>query len=445
MNSSRYTPIIGLEVHVEPKTKSKMFCNCDAEHFRVTPNTHTCPVCLGLPGALPVPNRKAISYTQMIGLALNCQLAKQSKFDRKNYFYPDLPKAFQISQYDQPLCYNGQITLENGKTIGITRVHMEEDTAKNSHQNGKTLIDFNRSGVPLAEIVTEPDFRNAKDVDLYLKQIQQTIRYLGVSDCDMEKGSMRLEVNMSLATKDMFDINGKIIKFPQYKVEIKNINSFRYAQNAIKYEFKRQSQLLDRGIIPEQETRGWQEKVGKTISQRNKEDAQDYRYFPAPDIPPMEFNSSDFDQLKSLMPELPKAKKERFISEYSLRQDLAEFLTNTKELANYFEQTIIEARKHKLDIAEVAKTLKNKNYDWHKLTPKQLVKKLLQNKKEIISDENTIVNAVNKVLQANPEEVERYNAGENKLMGFFMGQIMRELKGKGDAKVLQQILKDMIN
>ena len=274
--NTKYTPIIGLESHVELKTQSKMFCGCSASHFQVEPNTHTCPVCLGLPGALPVANQKAIEWCQLIGLALNCRLAKESKFDRKNYFYPDLAKSYQISQYDQPLCYQGEVVLKNGHKIGITRVHMEEDTGKSIHKkiNGEdqTLIDFNRSGVPLVEIVTEPDFRNPEDVDEFLKTLRQIIRYLDVSDADMEKGSMRLELNMSLTSHPEL-ISGSHPQFPNYKVEVKNINSFKYLQKALVYEFARQAEILDRGETPVQETRGYQEDVDKTISQRYKEDA----------------------------------------------------------------------------------------------------------------------------------------------------------------------------
>lgn len=476
-----YTPIIGLEIHVELKTKSKMFCQCPAEHFQVTPNTHTCPVCLGLPGALPVANKQAIEWTQLIGLALNCQLATFSKFDRKHYFYPDLPKGYQISQYDQPLCYKGEASLSNGKKVRITRIHLEEDTAKNVHTpnskletldskqiqnpNNKyqtknesvTLIDFNRSSVPLVEIVTEPDFRDPADCDEFLKNLRRTLRYLGVSDCDMEKGSMRLEVNMSLAEVTPPNpllqrggmsplVKGRLggvtsdeIPLPNYKVEVKNINSFRYVQKAIAYEIKRQSEILDRGETPIQETRGYQEDVDRTISQRTKEEAADYRYFPEPDIPPLRFDTVYLSSLKQHLPELPEVKLERYQKEYGLKEDTAWFLVETLKLSSYFEASA-KICSSSADIRDLANAIKNKKYNWEELKPEELVQKIAADKASVVSDEGAIETAVQKVLDANPKEVERFKNGEKQLLGFFMGQVMRELRGKGDAKMVNQIL-----
>ncbi|MGH7203661.1 MAG: Asp-tRNA(Asn)/Glu-tRNA(Gln) amidotransferase subunit GatB, partial [Candidatus Levyibacteriota bacterium] len=333
---SKYKPIIGLEVHVELKTQSKMFCSCSAYYFGEEPNSHTCPVCLGLPGALPVPNKLAIEWCIKIALALNCKINEFSKFDRKNYFYPDLSKGYQISQYDLPFGYEGFIELSNKKRIGITRVHMEEDTGKLSHQdvNGKkvSLIDFNRSGVPLVEIVTEPDFDNATDVKEYLEKLQQIVRYLDVSNADMEKGEMRLEPNISLTLVPK--------QLPNYKVEVKNINSFKFVEKAITYELKRQEEILEKGETPAQETRGWDDNRQITFSQRSKEDAHDYRYFPEPDIPPILTSKAEISNIEKSVPELPAKKIARFVADYELPLYDAEILSREKSLADFFEESV---------------------------------------------------------------------------------------------------------
>lgn len=436
----KYIPIIGLEIHVELKTKSKMFCACDAHHFRVEPNTHTCPVCLGLPGALPVPNAKAVEWCQLIGIALNCSLAKHSKFDRKNYFYPDLSKGYQISQYDQPLCFKGEIILTNGTKIGITRVHMEEDTGKNVHKtiDGKkvTLVDFNRSGVPLVEIVTEPDFRKVEDVDEFLKSLQKIIRFLGVSDADMEKGSMRLEVNMSLSNDPQ--------KLPNYKVEVKNINSFRFVQKAITYELKRQTEILDDGKTPVQETRGYQEDVDKTISQRSKEDAQDYRYFPEPDIPPMEFDEIYLQNIKNQLPELPQTKLNKFQKEYGFDQQVAQFLTETPEISEYFETAVKLGTKSKIDPKTIANLLKNKRIDWQKINPQQLVSNLSQSQNQKGLSDAEIVKIIQKVFADNTDVVTKYKSGKTAVIGVLIGQVMRETRGMANAKTVNSLIIELL-
>ena len=447
--NQKYLPIIGLEIHVELKTASKMFCSCSAEHFLVEPNTHTCPVCLGLPGALPVPNQKAIEWCQLIALALDCQLNQESKFDRKNYFYPDLPKGYQISQYDQPLGYQGRLKLtsenEKPKIIRINRVHMEEDTAKLIHTKIKnqtvSLIDFNRSGVPLVEIVTEPDFRSIQEVDEFLKKIRQLIRYLQVSDCDMEKGSMRLEVNMSLSP---FEQKSKKIKLPNYKVEIKNINSFRFVRKAIEYEYQRQQDLLSQGKSPRQETRGWNEAQNKTVSQRTKEEADDYRYFPEPDIPALEFTFKEIETLRAKLPELPDQKQARFEKEYNLKVKDAGILIRDQEEANFFEEAVRVGKKHKLSPRTIAQVLINKRVDITAMDPAKLVKFLLKETEARISDKEVIKEVVQTAIDNNPQAVGDYQSGKTQVIGVFMGEVMRQTKGKADPQVTREVLQALL-
>jgi len=428
-----YKPVIGLEVHVELKTKSKMFCGCSADYFGQKPNTHTCPVCLGLPGALPVPNKKAIDWCVMIGLALNCKIANFSKFDRKNYFYPDLAKGYQISQYDQPFCQKGSIELSSGKKIGITRVHMEEDTAKLTHQNQDSLIDFNRSGVPLVEIVTEPEFENAKEVVEYLKKLQQIVRYLGVSNADMEEGNMRLEPNISLRKEGETGL-------PKYKVEVKNINSFRFVEKAIEFEIKRQTEILDTGELPIQETRGWNETKNKTVSQRVKEEANDYRYFPEPDIPPVILSDSQIEKLKSQMPETPNAKSERFKKEFNLTDYDAEILTREKLMADYFEEAVIVGKKHNLNPKQIANEIINRKTNINDVLPAELIKKIVSAKQTISISDEALEKIINKVIAANTKAVEDYKKGKTNVVMFLIGQVMREAKQKLDTTVIKNIL-----
>ncbi len=436
---NKYTPIIGLEVHVELKTKSKMFCGCSAFYFGEKPNTHTCPVCLGLPGALPVPNKLAIEWCVKIALALHCKINEYSKFDRKNYFYPDLAKGYQISQYDLPFGEKGLVELKSGKRIGITRVHMEEDTGKLSHQeiDGKkvSLIDFNRSGVPLVEIVTEPDFDNALDVKEYLEKLQQIVRYLDVANADMEKGEMRLEPNISLTTTP-----GKL---PNYKVEVKNINSFKFVEKAINFELKRQEKILENGEMPTQETRGWNEDKGRTFSQRSKEDAHDYRYFPEPDIPPIVMTKDEISKLQEEVPELPDKKLVRFEKEYNLPEYNAEILTRDKLLADYFEETVKKVKD--IDAKTIANWIINKKVDYEKVSSEELLKQITASKQVAAIDENELHKFINEVIKENDKAVADYKNGKEASLMFLLGQTMKKIGKKVDTNRVLDALKKKIS
>ncbi len=433
----KYTPVIGLEVHVELKTNSKMFCACSADYFGQKPNTHTCPVCLGLPGALPVPNKKAIEWCIMIGQALGCEIPLFSKFDRKNYFYPDLAKGYQISQYDKPFAEKGSITLSNGKKIGITRVHMEEDTGKLIHEtvDGEkvSLIDFNRSGVPLVEIVTDPDFDNAEDVKEYLQRLQQIVRYLDVSFADMEKGNMRLEPNISLRREGHFDL-------PNYKVEVKNINSFNFVGKAIEYEVKRQAEILEKNETPAQETRGFVESSSSTVSQRSKEDAQDYRYFPEPDIPPLRWTQEYIDDLKDSMPEMPDEKQDRFEKALGLSSYDAEILTREKSLADFFEQAVKDGKEQNINAKKIANYLINKKPNINEILPAQLVMTIKQATQTTAIDEGKLNEVIEKVMDENSKAVEDFKSGKETVIMFLVGQVMRQYSSRIDAEIVKASL-----
>ncbi len=470
---NKYIPVIGLEVHVELKTKSKMFCRCSNDYFSEEPNTHTCPVCLGLPGALPVPNKKAIEWCIMIGLALNCEIPLVSKFDRKNYFYPDLAKGYQISQYDQPFAINGNVVIaseakqsqdhgiatsplaprnDKGRVIRIRRVHMEEDTGKLSHQelNGEkvSLIDFNRSGVPLVEIVTEPDFTDAKQVVKYLQKLQKIVRYLNVSNADMEKGEMRLEPNISLALNppqpSFSKGGGGMISLPNYKVEVKNINSFKFVEKAITYELKRQEAILEEGKTPVQETRGWDENKQKTFSQRVKEEAQDYRYFPEPDIPPIHWSKEQISALKAFLPELPDQKVARLQSEFGLTPYDAEILTREISVADYFEKAVNEGQrakgKGKVEEKDISNWIINRKVDINNVSPTDLVKKILSAKITIVVDEEELKKVISEVLKENPKAVDDYRKGKQASLMFLLGQVMRKLGKKVDTNIVRSTI-----
>ena len=479
-----YEPIIGLEVHIELETKSKIFCRCSADYFTAKPNTHTCPVCLGLPGAMPVANKKAIEYAQKFGIALGCHFLLKSKFDRKNYFYPDLAKGFQISQYEMPFSQRGSLEIvidDQSKKIGITRAHLEEDTGKLTHAQIKgkkvTLIDFNRSGVPLLEIVSEPDMKSALEAKAYAQKLQQIARYLGVSNADMEEGSMRIEPNVSLRRVSKSQ-SVKVSKLPDYKVELKNINSFRFAQKAINFEIERQSKLLDKGERVSQETRGWNEKENKTVSQRSKEEAHDYRYFPEPDLPPLGFGSSRKAEITKTIPELPDKKFERFKKQYDINQDDVQILTADKKIADFFEEANEAYRKK--DSKKVANWItgellrrlneQGKSISEIELLPASLAELLYlidkgditQNQAKEVFEQMIITGKgaqlviktlgvqqmtqldlqklVDKIIAQNNKAVEDYKAGKVASLGFLIGQIQREAKGQADANLAKNLL-----
>lgn len=442
-----YIPIIGLEIHVELRTKSKMFCGCPANHFGTPPNTQTCPVCLGLPGALPVPNRQAIIWTYQIGQAFGCSLQLESKFDRKHYFYPDLPKGYQISQYDAPLCLGGSVQTPVG-SFALTRIHLEEDTGKLQHTslNGQevSLVDFNRSGVPLVEIVSEPVLHSAEEAKAYAQTVRQVINFLGVSDADMEKGSMRLEANISLAAHDpgSSDDPGSypVKNLPPYKVEVKNINSFNFLKKAIDYEIKRQTALLDQDITPDQETRGFVEKTMSTASQRSKEEAKDYRYFPDPDIPPLKFTSQDLAGFLKDLPRLPADYLAEFVTVYQLPQDTAARLTEHRRLAAKTSDSLRSAQKLGLKPTAVANFLVNQKAQAEKLTPAEIIDLLASKKTAPTLAPKALQAHVTAVVAANPELVAKYRQGKTGVLGALIGEVMKASRGQADPQATRKLL-----
>ncbi len=433
-----YEPIIGLEIHVELATVSKMFCGCKNDPFFAShPNIYTCPVCLGMPGGLPVPNKKAVEWTILLGHALGCKISPESKFDRKNYFYPDLPKGYQITQYDQPLAIDGKLG-----NIQIRRVHLEEDTGKLIHATveGKrvSLVDFNRSGVPLVEIVTEPDFRTVEEVDQFLKKLQQIIRYLGISNADLEKGSMRLEPSISVRLSES-------TKLPEYRVEIKNINSFKFVKEAIEAESMRQMHDPKERY---QATRRYDEKTRTTVLMRAKEEAQDYRYFPEPDIPPMRFEKTYIEELRDRLPELPDAKYARFMKMYSLGDQDSGLLTETRKLADYFEECIKITKKiglvDKISVKRIANWLINKRPDMETVLPAKFIEEIRNVVTVVELPSEEITGAIAIVLETKKQAVEDYKNGKEQALMFLLGQVIKKLKGKGDKQIIAEKLKEKI-
>jgi aspartyl-tRNA(Asn)/glutamyl-tRNA(Gln) amidotransferase subunit B len=484
-----YKPTIGLEIHVELDTKSKMFCSCENDIFEKEPNTNICPVCTAQPGSLPVANEEAIKKTIKAGLALNCSINKESKFDRKNYFYPDLPKGYQISQYDKPFCENGYLQIGQ-KNVGITRIHLEEDTGKLIHSGEDSLVDFNRAGVPLMEMVTEPDITSGKEARKFAQELQLIFRYLKISSADMEKGQMRVEVNISISKNNKLGT----------KVEIKNLNSFRSVEKSIDYEIARQTDLLDSGKKVIQETRGWHDKKQITVSQREKEQAHDYRYFPEPDLPTIHLNDDCINKIKAEIPELPWSKRIRLREEYELEDSVIENFVYNKDLGEYFEKVMSELinwvkeeeSKKKVSKEEFSRVTKLAvNYiitDFWALFQKASIEELEEKvnpenfaelikmiyKEEIsskiakqvllemfktgadpsniieergltqVSDSEELEKIIKKVILENAGPVGDFKKGKENALQFLVGQVMAKTKGRAKPDVVQKILKKLL-
>lgn len=474
----QFETVIGLEVHVELSTKSKIFCGCSTE-FGAPPNTHTCPICLGHPGVLPVLNKKAVEFAMKAALALNCEISEESKFDRKNYFYPDLPKAYQISQYDQPIGENGWIDIEvNGETkrIGITRLHLEEDAGKLVHADSgyASLVDYNRVGTPLVEIVSEPDLRSPEEARAYLEKLKAIIQYCEVSDVKMEEGSLRCDANISLRPvgQEAFGI----------RAELKNVNSFRNVQRGLEYEEVRQADILRDGGEVVQETRRWDEAKGRTVSMRGKEEAHDYRYFPDPDLIKLNISREWVEEIRSSIPELPDARKARYLSEYGLPEYDASVITMSKELSDFFDATVqtgadaktaanwlmgeligyLNANEKEMKDIQMTPeslgqmiTLIEKGTISNKIA-KKVFKEMMETGKSPekiveeqglvqISDEGAIKQMVEEVVAKNPQAVEDFKAGKEKAIGALVGQVMKASKGKANPGVVNQLLRDVLN
>jgi len=472
---TQYEPVIGLEIHAELQTNSKMFCSCSADYSNAPePNTFICPVCTGLPGAMPVLNKKAIEQATLVGLALNCSINEFNTFARKNYFYPDLPKGYQISQYDLPIATKGWLDIlddtESPMRVVVRRVHLEEDTAKLSHEKNYALVDFNRAGVPLLEIVSEPDMRTVEAALSYATKIRAILRYLGVNSGDMEKGVLRFEANVSVRPSGSSEL--------RTRTEIKNLNSFRALTRASAYEIERQIKVYENGGEVVQETLGWDEARGVTVSQRGKEDAHDYRYFPEPDLPPLQLDRAWINSIQTQLPELPDEKKRRFISTLGLTLSESHFLTSEFSLANYFERVLEKSKSpaktiHSWIAGEFSRILNDSSIEIQDVTvspeafaqlvdmvtdkvisgnagkvvlnelfknggdPAQIVKEknLAQ-----VSDTGFIQEAIEKILSDNPKEVEQFLAGKETIIQWLMGQVARATKGKADPNVAKELL-----
>lgn len=441
---NEYELVIGLEIHVELKTKSGMFCGCkNDQSLNKKPNIYTCPVCLGLPGALPVPNKKAIDWTIMLGLALGSEIANFSKFDRKHYFYPDLPKGYQISQYDMPLCIGGSVDTSFG-TVRLHRIHLEEDTGTLKHTmiDGKrvSLVDFNRSGTPLVEIVTEPDIKSSTQATEFLKKLHQIVRFLGISDADMDKGSMRLEPNISVRRKGSTEL-------PSYKVEVKNINSFKFAAAAIEYEFKRHVALLEEGKTPVQETRGWSESKNATVSQRVKEGASDYRYFSEPDIPPLRFTKEYIEALRVKVPKLPDEVKvkEDMIKAHSLNEYKATILVENAPMLSLFQATVSLPSIQQANISggTVANWVMNKVTDFSGTSPSHLAEQIIASQTVVVVSESELNAAILRALKENPKAVADYKSGKKTVIMFLLGKVRVQLPKADTTQILEELKRSL--
>ena len=473
-----YEMVIGLEVHVELATKTKIFCGCTTQ-FGGAPNTHTCPICTGMPGTLPVANRKVVEFAVAAGLATNCEITRYNKFDRKNYFYPDLPKAYQISQLYLPICRNGHVdivTAAGEKSVGIHEIHMEEDAGKLMHDPwlDQTMVDYNRCGVPLLEIVSEPDMRSAEEVIAYLTKLRQTLQYLGVSDCKMQEGSMRADVNLSVRPVGQKEFGTR--------TEMKNINSFKAIARAIAGEYRRQVELIEDGGKVQQQTRRWDDNKGASFAMRSKENAQDYRYFPEPDLPPISLSQAFIDAVRARQPELAEAKAARYQNEFGLPKYDAGILTEEKPIADLFEQAVSACGKPKevsnWIMGETMAMMKEKSVPAENLMlsgqalgaivsavsagrlNRQSAREVFAyafdggediegyikaHGLEIVSDDSAYEQILSDVLARCEKDVAQYRAGNQKVFGFLVGQAMKALKGKADPKKINQMLKAMLD
>ncbi|MEZ0337414.1 MAG: Asp-tRNA(Asn)/Glu-tRNA(Gln) amidotransferase subunit GatB [Aquificaceae bacterium] len=468
-----FEPVIGLEIHVQIETRTKLFCSCPVE-FGAEPNSNVCPVCLGLPGSLPVINRRAVELAIRAGLALNCRINERSVFARKNYFYPDLPKGYQISQYEEPLAVEGWLEV-GGKRVRIRRLHLEEDAGKNIHEGSKTYVDLNRAGTPLMEIVTEPDIDSPELAREFLEKLRNIMRYAGVSKADMEKGQLRCDINISIRPKGSKELGTR--------VEVKNVNSFRFVQKAIEAEFERQVKLVKGGEKVLQETRTFDPSTGLTHPMRTKEEAEDYRYFPDPDLLPLLVPRGWIEEIKARMPEMPEQRLERLMKDYGLDEKTAQILVDNKDFGDFFEEALKYYREDpKLTanwlLNDLLGSLRDTGIDFEdslvkpehlasliklikegtlssKLA-KEVIKEMVRTGKEPekiveerglkqVSDESAIRSLVEEVLKENPKEVERYRSGEEKVFGFLVGQVMKKAKGKANPQLVNKILKEMLN